>query len=225
MGKNKGYRVFEKLRIATALTFISGYLNAFTFITQGGRFAGVQSGNIISLAYYLAKGDYIQVGHFLVPILSFVLGQFFTYLAKKWFLARKLPWHFGSSLIMLGLIVITIVVTPYVPAYLTISLLAFVASIQIETFRKLRGAAYANVMMTGNLKNAAYMWFKGVMEGDDYLRKTGRAISMTIIGFMLGVILSTLLSQQVHELALVGILPPMLYVNYQLWKEKKGLTH
>ncbi len=50
----KEYRVFEGLRIACSLTFISGYLNAFTFVTQGGRFAGVQSGNVISLAYFFS---------------------------------------------------------------------------------------------------------------------------------------------------------------------------
>lgn len=47
------YRVFEGLRIASCLTFISGYLNAFTYLTQGGRFAGVQSGNVILLANQL----------------------------------------------------------------------------------------------------------------------------------------------------------------------------
>ncbi len=53
MSRFKNYRIFEGLRVATVLTFISGYLNAFTFITQGGRFAGVQSGNVISTAYFL----------------------------------------------------------------------------------------------------------------------------------------------------------------------------
>lgn len=167
----KDYRIFEGLRIACSLTFISGYLNAFTFVTQGGRFAGVQSGNVISLAYFLARGDFVQVVNFCIPILFFVFGQFFTYLARKYFEKQSWFWHFGSSLIMLLLILLTIVLSPIMPPPFTIASLAFVASIQVETFRRLRGAPYANVMMTGNVKNAAYLWFKGTMERDPELKK------------------------------------------------------
>lgn len=71
----KDYRVFEGLRIACSLTFISGYLNAFTFVTQGGRFAGVQSGNIISLAYFLAKGDSTQVVNFCIRPIFYLLSK------------------------------------------------------------------------------------------------------------------------------------------------------
>lgn len=217
----KDYRIFEGLRIACSLTFISGYLNAFTFVTQGGRFAGVQSGNVISLAYFLARGDFVQVVNFCIPILFFVFGQFFTYLARRYFEKQSLFWHFGSSLIMLLLILLTIVLSPIMSSSFTIASLAFVASIQVETFRRLRGAPYANVMMTGNVKNAAYLWFKGTMEGDPELKKTGRNILFTIIGFMLGVIVSTHLSIQLKEYALIGLILPVLYINYKLWQEKR----
>lgn len=217
----KEYRVFEGLRIACSLTFISGYLNAFTFVTQGGRFAGVQSGNVISLAYFLAKGDFAQVVNFSIPILFFVFGQFFTYLARRYFEKQTWSWHFGSSVMMLVLILLTIILSPIMPASFTIASLAFVASIQVETFRRLRGAPYANVMMTGNVKNAAYLWFKGVIEKDSELRKTGRNILLTIIGFMLGVIISTHLSFQFEEYALIGLILPVLYINYKLWQEKR----
>lgn len=220
----KDYRVFEGLRVACSLTFISGYLNAFTYVTQGGRFAGVQSGNVISLAYYMAKGDIAQVVNFCVPILFFVIGQFFTYLARKYFEKQSWSWHFGSSLIMLICILLTILLSPVMPAYFTIASLAFVASIQVETFRRLRGAPYANVMMTGNVKNAAYLWFKGMIEQDAELKKTGRNILFTIIGFMLGVSIATQLSFQFDEYALIGILIPVLYINYKLWQEKRPIS-
>ncbi|MFX3845504.1 DUF1275 family protein, partial [Streptococcus suis] len=78
---------------------------------------------------------------------------------------------------------LTISLSPIMPASFTIASLALVASIQVETFRRLRGAPYDNVMMTGNVKNAAYLWFKVVIEKDSELRKTGRNILLTIIGF------------------------------------------
>ncbi|MGT2755238.1 YoaK family protein [Streptococcus ovis] len=222
MSRKKHYRVFEGLRVATFLTFISGYLNAFTFVTQGGRFAGVQSGNVISWAYYLALGDLNQVFNFTIPILFFVLGQFFTYLARKWFLKSPYSWHFGSSVMMTILVILAVILTPVFPNGFTMAILAFVASIQVETFRKLRGASYANVMMTGNVKNAAYLWFMGMMEKDKDLQKRGRNIFFIILSFMFGVIISTRLSLLLGEYALSFVLIPLLYINIQLWYEKKS---
>ena len=34
----KDYQNFEGLRVAMLLTFMSGFIDAYTFITQGGRF-------------------------------------------------------------------------------------------------------------------------------------------------------------------------------------------
>lgn len=217
----KNYRVFEGLRVAACLTFISGYLNAFTFVTQGGRFAGIQSGNMIAIALHFSQGNWREVGNFSIPILFFVLGQFFTYTAKNYFLEKGWPWHLGSSLMMLILISINILLTPIMPPSFTISLLAFVASIQIETFRKLRGAPYANVMMTGNIKNASYLWWKGMFEHDKALLTRSRNILITIVAFLMGVVLATKLASLFSEYALIGSLPPFLYVNIQLWNEKR----
>ncbi|WP_237334214.1 YoaK family protein [Streptococcus marmotae] len=160
MSKKKEYQIFEGLRIAISLTFISGYLNAFTYVTQGGRFAGVQSGNVIMLSYYLARGEFFQAVSFINPIIFFIFGQFVVYIIKSYF--RKDEWlrHFISSVIMTLFIFIAVMITPFVGPVLTMAILAFVASIQIGTFQKLRGAPYANVMMTGNLKNAAICGLK-----------------------------------------------------------------
>lgn len=214
------YRVFEGLRIASCLTFISGYLNAFTYLTQGGRFAGVQSGNVILLANQLGQGNFTNTIHFLIPIFFFVCGQFFTYLVKNYFLKRHYPWHLGSSVIMLCFVLIAVILTPVMSSFYTMAILAFVASIQVETFRTLRGVPYANVMMTGNVKNAAFIWFKGIIEKNKKLIKIGRNIFITIISFMLGVICATILSRMFHEYALVGVTLPMMYVTYKLWQEK-----
>jgi len=40
----------EKLRIAVLLSFISGYINAFTYNNAGELFAGAQTGNVIFMA-------------------------------------------------------------------------------------------------------------------------------------------------------------------------------
>lgn len=218
----KNYRIFEGLRFASCLTFISGYMNAFTLVTQEGRFAGIQSGNVVYLAYYLAKGAFATALLFLVPIIFFMLGQCLTYLARSYCVKRKLPWHLSGSLIMTSLVLLAIVLNPMIGPSLTIAILSLAASVQIETFRHLRGAPYANVMMTGNVKNSAYLLFKGWMEKDKLLFRQGAHILLTIISFGIGVFLSTSLSFRFGESALFFLILPMFYINYQLWKEKQS---
>lgn len=53
--RRKRHQVYEGIRCASALTFISGYVNAFTFVTQGRRFAGVQTGNVLYFAIRIAE--------------------------------------------------------------------------------------------------------------------------------------------------------------------------
>lgn len=218
--KAKDYRVFEGLRVAACLTFISGYINAFTFVTQDGIFAGVQSGNVIMWAYNAAQGNWPKVINFTIPIVFFMLGQCFTYLARRWFISKNIFWHFGASVIMQTMIIITVLLTPILPSFFTMANLALVASLQVESFRKLRGAPYANVMMTGNVKNAAFLLFKGFMEKNIELQKAGRNIFLIIFTFALGVALSTFISTHLKEYGLGFVILPLLYINLSLWREK-----
>lgn len=216
--KKTDYRVFESLRVATCLTLISGFLSAFTYITQGGRFAGVQSGNVVFLAYHLAQAQWYQAGQFLIPLVFFTLGQCFTYLVRNACIKRQIAWHFTSSLIMFCLILAAF----FLPSLFTMPILAFVGSIQVETFRKVRDFHYANVMMTGNVKNAAYLGFKGWLEKDKDLQRKSFHVCMTILSFMLGVIVATLLVQLLEKQALLFVLLPMAFISFELWMEKWG---
>ncbi|MFC5631554.1 MULTISPECIES: YoaK family protein [Streptococcus] len=216
----KNYRVFEGLRIAACLTFISGYINAFTFVTQNGIFAGVQSGNVIMWAYHSAQGNWQKVLNFTIPIIFFMLGQCVTYLVRRWFVRKNIFWHFGASVIMQIIIVITVLLTPILPSFFTMANLALVASIQVESFRKLRGAPYANVMMTGNVKNGAFLLFKGLIEKNTELQKAGRNIFLIIFTFALGVALSTFISNYLGEYGLGFVILPLFYINLSLWNEK-----
>lgn len=217
--KRKKYQVYEGLRCAVTLCFISGYVNAFTYITQGRRFAGVQTGNLLSFAIRFSEHDIEQALQFLLPIVVFMLGQSFTYFMNRWATKNGLHWYLLSSFVLTFLGVITSALTPFVSSFFTVSALAFFASIQVDTFKTLRGASYANVMMTGNIKNAAYLLTKGWYEKNDELFNIGRNTLTVIVAFACGVVCSTLLSLAYGEYALTPVLLPLLYVNYLLTQE------
>lgn len=74
-------------------------------------------------------------------------------------------------------------------------------------------------MMTGNVKNAAYQLTKGLYEKNKEIITIGRNTALVIITFIIGAMLSTLLSLKYGEYSLGFVLLPLAYVNYLLGKE------
>lgn len=217
---HKSYRIFETLRVAMLLTFISGYIDAFTFHTQGGRFAAVQTGNLIYMSLNLAQGDFSKSFNYFVPIFVFSLGQWFNYFFRRYLSKYQLRWHAFSSLIMLLVLLLVVLLAQYLPSIVVISSLTFFAAMQADTFKRLRGTPYANVMMTGNIKNAAQLLVKGLVEKNSCILQEALRIYAIILSFILGIILSSFLSQLFGSYGLFFVLFPVLLVNYWLITEK-----
>ena len=53
--KKRSYRVFEGLRVATLVSYIGGFIDAYTYNTQDGRFASIQTGNLLYLVIHLVE--------------------------------------------------------------------------------------------------------------------------------------------------------------------------
>lgn len=217
----KNYRIFERVRVAVLLTFISGFLDAYTFMTQGQRFAGMQTGNMIYLMKNLAEGKISMASSYLLPLIAFVCGSVFTYFARRFAVQSKhLRWHALAGLIIFLGILLTAIMSQVAPKPWTILSLSFIAAVQLESFRKMRGAPYTNTMMTGNLKNMSVFIAQGLVEQKPEVLKRGFYTLLTIAGFCIGVLVATLLSLKFDELALYAILPIILVFNVVLYMEK-----
>ena len=68
--KKRSYRVFEGLRVATLVSYIGGFIDAYTYNTQDGRFASIQTGNLLYLVIHLVEGHIARA--FSYAILSFL---------------------------------------------------------------------------------------------------------------------------------------------------------
>ena len=80
--KKRSYRVFEGLRVATLVSYIGGFIDAYTYNTQDGRFASIQTGNLLYLVIHLVEGHIARAFSYVIPIFFFVLGQFFVFFVK-----------------------------------------------------------------------------------------------------------------------------------------------
>jgi uncharacterized membrane protein YoaK (UPF0700 family) len=216
----KDYRIFEGLRVAVLVTFTSGFINSYTFNTQGMRFSGMQTGNLLYMMIHFARGEYSETFSYLLPILSFILGQFFTYYLRKWCKNHKKRWHaLGSKMLLLFMIVIVFMV-PFASRDIIIVSLAFFASIQLDTFKRVRGISYANIMMTGNIKNVAQLFIKGFSEKKPKLLKQSFYTLTMIISFLIGVFISTVMTTYFFEASLFFTLIPLAILTYLVHIEK-----
>lgn len=217
----KKYQNFEGLRVAMLLTFVSGFIDAYTFITQEGRFASMQTGNLLYMTINLAEGHLKEAFSFLIPIIFFILGQFFYYFLRRWVTPKNVRWHKFSTYVLLILLAVIAVLSPLLPSIFTIAGLAFFASIQLATFKRVRGYTYTNTMMTGNIKNAAYLFLKGSVEKNEQILKQSIYIITVIVTFMAGVLLSTVMCRYLTESSLYILLLPMLALVYFLNIERE----
>jgi uncharacterized membrane protein YoaK (UPF0700 family) len=56
------------IRLAALLAIAGGFLDAFTYIAHGGVFANAQTGNVVLLGVFAARGDWLgAVRHVLPP--------------------------------------------------------------------------------------------------------------------------------------------------------------
>ncbi|GFH42642.1 membrane protein [Lactococcus hodotermopsidis] len=219
---NDNIRIFERARVAVQLTFISGFLDAYTFSTQGERFAGIQTGNAIYLMKSLAQGNFAATTSYLFPICAFICGAIFTYFARKFAIAhRHLRWHATAGAIIFIGVLLTALTSSFAPPQWIIMSLAFISAVQLESFKKMRGAPYTNIMMTGNIKNMAVFIAQGLVEKNGAVLKRGVNTLFVVLSFCLGVFIATILANWTGEKALYAVLPVILIFNVMLYLENR----
>lgn len=214
------YQLSERLRVATLATFISGFINAYTFTTQGGSFAGVQSGNLLMLAIHLAQGHWHKLWTYLLPLLFFCFGQGASYVLRRYAKWRGYRWHVYVSGVLFVLMTTIAIFSPHLPQTYTLAGLALFASIKVDTFKRVRDMTYASVMMTGNIKNMAHHLVKGLVEKDQQLLKQAFYTLLVLLACFLGAVASTLLAPHFHEHSLYFLLFPLVLLWLFIYLEK-----
>lgn len=187
--------------VGLLLAFAGGYLDVYTYVCRGGVFANAQTGNMVLLAISAAESDFGKVFKYLLPILAFMLGILVTELVKSRY-RYNTAIHWRQIVIALEFIVLLIIA--FVPSGVQDDLVniavAFVCSMQVESFRKFEGkSAYATTMCTGNLRSATeHLFFSGLNKNKEE-RNTSLKYYGIIAIFIVGAFVSMKVSQRVGE--------------------------
>ena len=135
------------------LSLSGGLQDVYTYLFRGKVFANAQTGNIVLMAVHAFAGEWGRVLHYLVPLCFFALGVFAAELMhQKLQNLQRLHWR---QLVVLCEIVMLFVVGFFPQEWnlMANALVSFACAMQVQTFRKVNGYAFASTMCIGNMRS------------------------------------------------------------------------
>lgn len=154
MKRYENATLFQLREIGLALTFIGGFIDAYTFVQRGGVLAAGQTGNLIFLSVDIAQRNLPGALTKVATVLGFMLGVALVRLLQYHVQPRS---HYWRLLSLAGGLVVCLLVgglPAAVPNLMITPPLALVMAMQTTTFGTIVGHGYNNVFSTGNLKKA-----------------------------------------------------------------------
>ena len=190
----------ESVLVAAFLCLSGGFQDAYTFFNRGEVFANAQTGNMVLMGTGFATGDYQTGLRYLMPVLAFAAGVYVAERIRRHFkYLEKIHWR---QLIVIMEILFLFAVG-WMPQRMNLAanvLVSFVCAMQVQSFRKVKGNAYASTMCIGNLRTATDMLCSYRVTKDKRLRNKSLLyygfIGIFIVGAAFGGVLAKILEER-----------------------------
>jgi len=218
---NKGIQTSESFIIGSLLALAGGYLDTYTFFGRGEVFSNAQTGNMVLVAINIAQKNYHDIWKYIIPIFSFFIGVLIAEYIKHSNKKLKLHWRQYVLLLEMGVITfVSFINTGELTNIFANSLISFVCSLQVESFRKMHSTTFATTMCTGNLRTTSENFFNYLKHRDvEYRDKAIRSFSIIIL-FIIGAILGTIVTLQFHSISVlfvnIFLLAAFLFMNKEI---------
>lgn len=207
--KNKD--IFMHPLIAILLAITSGGIDAYTFIEQGGVFAGLQTGNSILFGISLANHEFDQSLKYIFSIIFFALGILIIKVMQ-----RKLDSiNIRKVIIMFYEIVVIMIVGLLVKntsSVLIVGLLSLVSSAQLQEFKLLKGNPFNPLMMTGNISKIANNAYLALVDHDKKAQSLLMDTIMVITSFILGTFIMGIVEHYLNAYSVLVLIIPLSLV-------------
>lgn len=210
---NRNLPVHEQLIFCLLLTAVGGFFDAYTFVNCDGIFANAQTGNLIFVGIDLIEGNFSEVLHYSIPILSFVIGVLVSKFIETKYKELSIFKHIYMLLLtqIVALIIISIK-HKYFGVDIRPIVISFICAIQFDGFRKVNNLVFASVFCTGNLRSMSEHLYKYFV-----LKKKESKIPFliylsVITVFLSGVILGAAMSKYLlHKAIIVPVF--IIFIN------------
>jgi uncharacterized membrane protein YoaK (UPF0700 family) len=201
------------------LATAGGYLDGFTYVGHGHVFANAMTGNVVLLGVNCVSGSWQTGFRHLPPILAFLLGISAARAIQVPSVQKLLRYPYMTVLVFEMAVFFFLSLLPAsVPDFwITISI-AFAASVQVETFRKVHGHSYNSTFTTGNLRTLSESIFDWLFLGHSSdSAKIVRDFSMICLAFFAGAVGGGYLTPRLGNRALWIDLALLLLVAIRVW--------
>ena len=204
---------------ALILALVGGFLDAYSYICRDQVFANAETGNIVLMGVELAQRNFMGAFHYALPIGAFAVGVYICEMIRGRYGERRLI-HWRQRIILLE--ILSVVVVGFLPLehswnHAANILISFVCALQVEAFRKVRGANFASTMCTGNLRSATERVFKYRRTGDKKLIAESKRyyliIGAFVVGASIGGILTMAIGGKAVMVSIVGLVAVLLMMN------------
>ncbi|GAB3056640.1 YoaK family protein [Salinicoccus sesuvii] len=197
----------EPLYISTTLTviacFLMGFIDAYTFLQQDEVFVSAQTGNLISLSAKLFSGEWRETSSHIWSFVGFAIGAFVGEAVLDRYQKKGMKRYSYYLLIQTILLLALALFQQRIIGGVMLFSLGLLAGYELTIFRKFRGTAVNNGIMTGNTKNLMGHLYQLILKRDSAAKTHLTNLSAIILIFVLG--------------AGVGTLTIQFYTVYHLW--------
>ncbi|KPN81158.1 uncharacterized protein RZ76_10300 [Apilactobacillus kunkeei] len=209
--KMKNKDIFTHPLIAILLAMTSGGIDAYTFIEQGGVFAGLQTGNSILFGISLANHDFAQSLKYIFSIIFFALGILIIKVMQ-----RKLDSINTRKVIIMcyeiAVIMIVGLLVKDTSSVLIVGLLSLVSAAQLQEFKLLKGNPFNPLMMTGNISKIANNAYLALVDHDKKAKSLLIDTIMVITSFILGTFIMGIVDHYLSAYSVLVLIIPLSLV-------------
>ena len=151
--KREKVQTSETLIVSAILALSGGFQDAYTYNIRDEVFSNAQTGNVVLMSQHFMMGQWKIAFSYLFPIIAFALGVFVAeQIQNKYKYAEKIHWR-QIVVIFEILILFAVGFMPSKWNMIATMLVSFACSMQVQSFRKVKGYAYASTMCIGNLRS------------------------------------------------------------------------
>lgn len=187
----------DSFRAAIFIILSGGFQDAYTYCCRGGVFANAQTGNIVLLSTALFRREWAVVLKYLVPILAFMIGTLTAEMIHiKLKNYEKLHWRQIILLIEIALLFVVGFI-PNALDPLANALVSFVCALQVQTFHKVHGYAYASTMCIGNMRSGVEALCNYLTTGNKKVLDKSQTYFWVIFVFAIGAGMGSILTESI----------------------------
>lgn len=226
---NKKLPPWERPLFIIVMTFIGGYMNAYTYITRNKILANMHTANMSKLGINIALGHWKNALSFFITISTCILGAAFSEYIRYTVEKFKFSGDWRKIALILESVAFFLIgfIPRKVPDLIVTNLVSFFMGYQLCLFRKCLDVTFSTTICTGNIRNVGeFSYYALVKRERSSIRKVFVFTTLTFSfagGAIPGTLLSIILDTKSIWICSFMLLGEVLWMNeYELKNNKSS---